>query len=91
MRGIQIPKYLLQHRIDVAQHVVIPEAQHPISGTHQEACPALVRVDSQDVLSAIELDDEPAIMTDEIHNEGRKWMLAPEFEATEPTVPETLP
>jgi hypothetical protein len=84
-------KYLPQHRIDVAQHVVIPEAQHPISGAHQKACPARIRVDGQGVLSAIELDDEPTIMTDEIHNEGRKWMLAPEFEATEPTVPDTLP
>ena len=84
-------KYLLQHRVDVTQHIVIPEAQHPISGAHQEACPALVRVDGKSVLSAIQLDDEPALMTDEIHNEGWKWVLAPEFEATKPTVSETLP
>jgi hypothetical protein len=74
-----------QHAVAIAQHVVVPEAHHPVALARQErvACGILGTVR---VLPAINLDDKAFVAADEINNEGTDRLLADELEAAQPPI-----
>ena len=74
-----------QHAVAIAQHVVVPEAHHPVALARQErvACGILGTVR---VLPAVNLDHKALVAADEINNEGADRLLADEFEAAQPPI-----
>lgn len=58
----------LQHRLTIAEHVVIPEPEHPIASVHEECRPSLIGGDLSGMVAAVDLDHEPVCRTTEIHD-----------------------
>jgi hypothetical protein len=58
----------LQHRLTIAEHIVIPEPQHLIPTLHEENRPSLVGPDLRGMMAAIELNHQPVCRPAEIHD-----------------------
>ena len=82
----------LQHTLSIADHVMIPEAQHRPARSPQERVARFVRT-VRVMLSAIDLDDEPGGNAREIGEARRNRVLATKVPAKLPraqTVPQVL-
>ena len=82
--------YGLKNSGDVAQDIVIPESQNPITACYK---PRVARRVARilRVLSAIDLDDQAMLTADKIDRVGADRLLAHEFTATECTRPQSIP
>ena len=65
----------LQHASQIASHVVIPHANHLKTKPAQNAVTVRIIRCGVRVLSTIELNDQPRIKTDEIHDEIGQGVL----------------
>src|SRR5688500_11150123 len=67
---------LIQNRIGVAQHLVVPKSESPISHLFQIQSAQLVRLQlfRLETLAAIQLDDQPDFQADEIQIERSHLM-----------------
>jgi hypothetical protein len=63
----------------IFQHIVVPESQRPIANAGQASIAFGVSL-VFDVLSAIDLNDQPCLVAYEIGNVASDWNLPPEFE-----------
>jgi hypothetical protein len=75
---LQHPQNTLCYSIQIAQHLVVPEANHPPSLLFQPSGPLQVSV-VVGMLTAIDLDRQPMLEAGEIEDERTDWMLTPEF------------
>jgi hypothetical protein len=72
----------VQDAIRILQNVIIPEAQHAITGPAKPFVTKSISVAS--VLSAIDFDDQPALVADEISDEATHRDLPSEFLSVQP-------
>lgn len=70
------PPYLLQHRVRIAEHVVVPESQHPIPLAFQPGGAACVFGLPFGMLAAVGFDDEAGFVAQKIGDEGADGVLA---------------
>lgn len=91
MRGFGYLKDSRQHRISIAEDIVVPETEDSISSLDQDSRPPRIGRASDCVLRTIKLYDQPALKTREVRNVASDWVLASELEASESAGPETLP
>ncbi len=66
----------LQHRLKIAQHVVIPEPEHLIASVNEEFRTSLIGWDLSGMVATIDLHHEPVCRTTEIHDVRIDGMLA---------------
>jgi hypothetical protein len=78
VRGFQCFSNDAEHAIRVAQYVVIPEAQQPVTARGKPRIATLV-ASATGVLTAIGFDDQVQIEADEVDNERANGLLAPEL------------
>ncbi len=67
----------LDHAVGVAQHVVVPKAQNPITLRFEPHGSFGIMSDSIGVLAAVHFDDESRSETDEVGNVGTERRLPP--------------
>jgi hypothetical protein len=72
---------LIQYRIGIAQHLIIPESQYPIPQALQVQSPQPVGMLLRrfKMLASIQFNDQPDFQADEIQVERPDPMLPPEF------------
>ena len=68
----------VEHRIDLGQRVVVPEAQDAVARLLEPSSASSILVLGLDVLAAVELDDEPPFGTGEVRDVRADGMLAAE-------------
>ena len=68
----------LQDRLRLGQHLIVPEPDHPVAATVQPAAPFLIICNLRGVLAAVELDDQPRAVRDEVDDERSNRLLAAE-------------
>ena len=93
MRGKLLPQRTpnhIQHRIRPEQHIVIPEPQYTISRLFQLIGATLVVFDLLQVLTTIQLDNQPTLKATEVDNKTFNPML-PTKPATKLTTPKAIP
>jgi len=78
---IQFVDNLLQHSLCIAQHLIVPEPQHPIARLGQKLSPPLIRFNLISMMSAIQLNDQPRFWTEEVHDVATDWLLPSELKA----------
>src|SRR5207302_9797935 len=71
----------LQHTIDVSEDVVIPEAQHAIALRFEKFGALQISIGQFSVLPAVNLNDQPGLMTCKIDNVRAQPHLPPEMRA----------
>jgi hypothetical protein len=78
----------VSHTARIAQHVIVPEADHAIPFGFDQPCSFSVvhRV----MLTAVDLDNEPGAMADEIDDEPADRRLTPKARVAE-TLPQDSP
>jgi hypothetical protein len=81
----------LQNTVDIVQNLVVPESQDTITLGCQSGTALLIVDLLLCMLSAIGLNDEPGMETDEIHDVGTNHLLAPKLESGQPACPEVSP
>jgi hypothetical protein len=86
-----MPENPSKHSIGFHQHLVIPEANHPIPGSIQLFGPQLIVGRLIQVLTAVQLNDQLNFYAGEIRNKARNWILATEFQSTHLSTAEKLP
>jgi hypothetical protein len=74
--------YRFQDTVAITQHVVIPEAENPITLRRQPPI-ALDIAGILGVLAAIDLDDKASLMANEIDDEATDQSLPPKAQAVE--------
>jgi hypothetical protein len=79
-----------QHSFEVRQHFVIPESQHHKIIGAEPAITARIAGRLR-VLTAIDLDDDASLETDEISNEGPERHLPAELEVGKPAIAQCEP
>ena len=69
--------YSLQHAIELLHDFVVPESQNAVTSLTQPGIALVVMFGLRRVLSAVHLDDEPALVTDEIDDVAAQgfWRL----------------
>ena len=70
---------LFQHCISIREHVVVPEAKHPVTPGNQEGGSSVVRLRLSRVVAPINLHHDPALWAAEVGDELTDGMLAPEL------------
>ena len=73
------------------QHVTIPETQDPKAGRSQDSVTVGSVGRVQDVLAAVDLDDDRCLETDEVADEPAYRVLPTELEAAELAPPKATP
>ena len=73
------------------QHVTIPETQDPKAGRSQDSVTVGIVGRVQDVLAAVDLDDDRCLETDEVADEPAYRVLPTELEAAELAPPKATP
>jgi hypothetical protein len=73
----------LDHRLNLQQHLVVPEPQHAPSLRFKKrrAC----SIATLRMLATIQLDDHPALDAAEVRDVRRNRMLAPELQSSQLT------
>ena len=77
--------------IDLRQHSAIPESQHPIALVAQEAIPIGVIGRIDDMLTAVQLDDQRSLQTHEIADIATDGLLPAKLEAAQLPPSQVLP
>jgi hypothetical protein len=92
VRGLfQLLDDLLQHAVDVAEHIVIPEAQNAISRPLKEFGSSAIGLFPNRMLPTIDLNHQTVIMADEIGNEPINRHLSPKLDPLDLGIPTFLP
>ena len=91
MRGFHLHEDCTQHRINISQHVIIPEAQHSIPATTQLGFPQSVGGSIHGVLAAIEFNHQALRRAGKVNHVPAHWVLAPELVPDQPTVTQSMP
>jgi hypothetical protein len=81
----------LQYALHVFNDIVIPEPDDTPAVGLKPSRPPAIRIVLCGMLSAIELDDQPVIGTDEIRDEGSERNLAVEFESAQSAITQPRP
>jgi hypothetical protein len=89
--GPQCCDDLFQHTIDVFEYVVIPEAEHEISGCFECLGAPGIGVCANGVLSAVNFDNEVRIGAEEVDNVSGDRHLALEFPTVESAIAHVKP
>jgi len=79
-----------KHTVDIAQHIIVPEAKNQIAHRFQNFRPRCISI-TFTVLSAIDLDNKMSILAAEIDDELGKRHLPPKFQASQTAIPELKP
>jgi hypothetical protein len=79
--------------VPIGHDVAIVEPKHAVAWALQISVASRVAplVLSLEVLGAVDLDDEPCIVTDEIDDERSDWSLPPKARAIEPMSAHAVP
>jgi hypothetical protein len=80
-----------KHFVSTQQRVVIPKSQDTITSIVQKPAALSIRFAHRRMLPAVNLDDEPFLHTNKIHDIRRDRILSPELESTKFTGPQTSP
>jgi hypothetical protein len=70
------------HRIEVGNHLIVPETKDPIALLFEIPCAPLVDGDAFGMLAAIDFDDETGGNANEIRHIGTNGHLSPELGAS---------
>lgn len=81
----------LQNTLQIAEYVIVPEAQHDETRRLEKLRSLRITVGSFHMLASIDFDGDTAIKANEIENVVAKWMLATELAAFELAVLEMSP
>jgi hypothetical protein len=82
---------LFKDAINILGHIVVPETQNKITHCRKYLGSLNISIPANSVLSAIELNDQARIRTEEIDDEAVDRNLPPKFPAGEPPVTQTKP
>ena len=83
----------MPYTLQISQHLVVPEPQHPVSVALEPQCSLRIRDTNVRliVLPAIHLDNQPPFEADEVHDVGSNRLLPPEFQPVHPFAPQMGP
>jgi hypothetical protein len=79
----------LEHAVEVADDVVVPEAEYSVIQGGQ-GCSAFL-IDALVVLTAVDLDDKIRVSTQKIDDVGSYRDLTPELEPVQPAITDRKP
>ena len=77
----------VQDAFEIAHHITISEAENPVPGTVHEPVAVPVISDLNRMGIAIDLDDKPGFLADEVGDVGAERNLSFELETEQPTRP----
>ena len=77
--------------IDIAEHVVVPEAEHAVALRFQECGSCLIITNRLPMLAAINLDHQPHRSRDKVADEGPDHDLTVEPDAAELAIADHTP
>jgi hypothetical protein len=80
-----------EHVLELRQDLIVPESHHLESLSHQEQGAFCVTRRLLDVLPTIELDDEPPLDANEIHDVAADGHLAPKLVTVELPIAHAIP
>jgi hypothetical protein len=81
----------LQHTVDIAHHIVVPDAQNQIAVVFDIGRPLRVFKAALVMLPAIQFNDEMGELTAEIDNIGPDRHLSPKFHSVKTPVAQPKP
>ena len=82
VRGCKRRNDQLRHTVKIFEDVVVPETDHTIACDFEKCCPATVAF-AFGMLSAVSLDDQAMLLTNEINDERPDRLLTSELCAFE--------
>jgi len=82
---------VLQDRLSLAQHRIVPIPTDAQSPTLEKTRPLIIPLGGFSMLAAIEFDDEPRFTAIEINDIRRDRVLPTKLPASEPATPEQQP
>jgi hypothetical protein len=70
---------LLQDRLNILHHLIVPKAKHSIALVHEECCPSSICFHLRGMLSTIQFYNQSALRAAEVSDEGTDGMLSSEL------------
>ena len=81
----------LQYQVQILEHQIIPESNHPEALRVQPVGAAIIFLGLLSLLSAIQLQDQPVLEADEIGDEWTDLSLSTESASIELTMAQVIP